>query len=93
MFVADVITAPALTPLLAAARQAGCKTQTGGGMFDAVARLMGSQADYGIRVGARADFLFTDAEDAAGLVAGGALKRSVMLAGSMIAGEHCRASD
>lgn len=40
MFVADVITLPALTPLLAAAHQAGCKTQTGNGMFDAVARLM-----------------------------------------------------
>ena len=40
MFVADVITAPAVTPLLAAARQAGCHTATGGAMFDAVARLM-----------------------------------------------------
>ena len=40
MFVADVITAPAVTPLLAAARQAGCHTASGGAMFDAVARLM-----------------------------------------------------
>lgn len=40
MFVAEVITAPAMTPLLAAARQAGCNTATGGCMFDAVARLM-----------------------------------------------------
>ena len=40
VFVADVITAPAVTPLLAAAHQTGCNTATGGAMFDAVARLM-----------------------------------------------------
>ena len=40
MFVGDVITVPEVTPLLAAARVAGCATQTGAGMFDAVARLM-----------------------------------------------------
>ncbi|MEO8752185.1 MAG: shikimate dehydrogenase [Casimicrobiaceae bacterium] len=40
MFVGDVITAPAVTPLLEAARQIGCATQTGGGMFAAVSALM-----------------------------------------------------
>ncbi len=50
------------------------------------ARLMGIAADYGIRVGARADLLITDGEDAAGLVAGGALARMVMVAGKVVAG-------
>lgn len=40
MFVGDVITVPEITPLLAAARAAGCTTQTGVGMFEAVSRLM-----------------------------------------------------
>lgn len=40
MFVADVITAPAVTPLVQAARDLGCKTQVGGGMFAAVCDLM-----------------------------------------------------
>ena len=40
MFVADVITAPAVTPLLEAARRIGCQTQVGGGMFAAVSELM-----------------------------------------------------
>jgi len=40
MFVGDVITAPAVTPLLEAARAAGCATQVGGGMFAAVAALI-----------------------------------------------------
>jgi shikimate dehydrogenase len=40
MFVADVITAPAVTPLIEAARRLGCKTQVGGGMFAAVRDLM-----------------------------------------------------
>lgn len=40
MFVADVITVPEVTPLLQAARGAGCGTQTGVGMFAAVAQLM-----------------------------------------------------
>ena len=40
MFVGDVITVPEITPLLAAARAAGCATQTGVGMFNAVSRLM-----------------------------------------------------
>lgn len=33
MFVGDVVTAPAVTPLIEAARRAGCTTQTGIGMF------------------------------------------------------------
>jgi shikimate dehydrogenase len=40
MFVADVITAPAVTPLLDVARAKGCGTQTGGGMFAGVSALM-----------------------------------------------------
>jgi shikimate dehydrogenase len=40
MFVADVITAPAVTPLVEAARRLGCGTQVGGGMFAAVRDLM-----------------------------------------------------
>ncbi len=40
MFVADVITQPEVTPLLAAARAAGCRTQTGVDMFHAVLALM-----------------------------------------------------
>jgi shikimate dehydrogenase len=39
-FVADVITAPAVTPLLAAARRLGCGTQTGVGMYEAQVELM-----------------------------------------------------
>ena len=34
-FVADVITMPAVTPLLAAAQQKGCRTQNGVEMFEA----------------------------------------------------------
>lgn len=40
MFVGDVITAPAVTPLLEAARRLGCPTQVGAGMFAAVRELM-----------------------------------------------------
>jgi shikimate 5-dehydrogenase len=40
MFVGDVITAPAITPLIAAARRVGCRTQVGGGMFVEVMKLM-----------------------------------------------------
>ena len=40
MFVADVITAPEVTPLLEAARALGCGTQTGVGMFTAQVELM-----------------------------------------------------
>jgi shikimate dehydrogenase len=40
MFVGDVITAPAVTPMLLAARAMGCGTQTGADMFAAVRDLM-----------------------------------------------------
>ena len=40
MFVGDVITVPEVSPLLAAARKAGCGTQTGVGMFRQVLELM-----------------------------------------------------
>ena len=40
MFVADVITRPAVTPLLEAARRIGCRTQVGAGMFEGVSALM-----------------------------------------------------
>ncbi len=40
MFVADVITAPEVTPMLEAARRLGCRTQTGIGMFNGVAERM-----------------------------------------------------
>ena len=40
MFVGDVITAPAVTPLIEAARRAGCAAQVGGGMFAEVLKLM-----------------------------------------------------
>ena len=39
-FVGDVITKPAVSPLIAAARQAGCGTSTGGDMFAAVSGLI-----------------------------------------------------
>ena len=35
MFVADIITMPLLTPLLAAAQAKGCRTQNGQDMFNA----------------------------------------------------------
>jgi shikimate dehydrogenase len=40
MFVGDVITAPAVTPLIEVARGIGCRTQVGTGMFAEVAELM-----------------------------------------------------
>jgi shikimate dehydrogenase len=40
MFVGDVITAPEITPLLQAARNAGCRTATGVEMFRIVQQLM-----------------------------------------------------
>ena len=40
MFVGDVITSPEVTPLLAAARRAGCGTTTGVDMFNAALALM-----------------------------------------------------
>ena len=39
-FVGDVVTVPAVTPLLEAARGRGCATMTGLGMFDAVCERM-----------------------------------------------------
>lgn len=39
-FVSDVVTRPAVTPLIAAARAAGCGTMTGTAMFDAQAVLL-----------------------------------------------------
>ena len=39
-FVGDVVTRPAVPPLVDAARRAGCRTSTGGDMFDAVAVLI-----------------------------------------------------
>lgn len=50
------------------------------------ARLLGVDGDYGLRENARADFLITDAEDIADLVAGGALQRTVMVGGRIVAG-------
>ena len=51
----------------------------------APARLLGLD-DYGLREGARADLLITDAEDAADLVAGGALARTVLINGRVVSG-------
>lgn len=39
-FVADVVTRPAIPPLIAASRAAGCRTMPGSGMFDAQAVLL-----------------------------------------------------
>ena len=39
-FVADVVTRPAVPPLIAAARAAGCKTMAGIGMFNAQSELL-----------------------------------------------------
>jgi cytosine/creatinine deaminase len=50
------------------------------------ARLMGLAADYGLREGARADLLITDAADCADLVAGGALSRVVLFGGKLVSG-------
>jgi cytosine deaminase len=52
----------------------------------APARLLGIDEDYGVRVGARADLLITDAADPGELVAGGALSRTVLVAGRHVAG-------
>jgi shikimate dehydrogenase len=52
MFVGDVITAPAITPLIEAARRLGCKTQVGGGMFVAVSELV---VDFLLAAGALRD--------------------------------------
>jgi cytosine deaminase len=42
--------------------------------------------DYGLREGARADLLITEAEDAADLVAGGSMSRTVLVNGRVVAG-------
>lgn len=52
----------------------------------APARLMGIAGDYGIRHGARADLLISDAEDVADLIATGPLDRAVMVGGRIVAG-------
>jgi shikimate dehydrogenase len=40
MFVGDVVTRPAVSPLIEEARRRGCRTQTGGGMFAVVGELL-----------------------------------------------------
>jgi len=50
------------------------------------ARLLGLEHDYGIRAGARADLLITDAADPADLVASGPLARTVLVNGRVVAG-------
>ena len=50
------------------------------------AGILGLGNDWGIRAGARADLLITDAEDADDLVASGAANRTVMVAGRVVAG-------
>ncbi len=50
------------------------------------ARLLGFGEDYGIRIGARADLLVTEAVDPADLVASGPLARTVLVAGRVVAG-------
>lgn len=52
-FVGDVITAPEITPLLAAARSLGCRTQTGIGMVTAAVELMLDFFGAGEATGAR----------------------------------------
>lgn len=52
----------------------------------APAKLMGLEADYGVRVGARADLLITKAQDAPDLVASGPLARTVLVNGHVVAG-------
>ena len=51
----------------------------------APAKLLGFE-DYGVRVGARADLLISDAADAADLMASGPLKRCVLVNGRVVAG-------
>lgn len=49
------------------------------------AGLMGLGADYGLKIGARADLLITDTEDAERLVAGGADRMIVVARGRPVA--------
>jgi cytosine deaminase len=53
----------------------------------APARLLGFGEDYGIRPGARADLLVTEAADPADLVASGPLARTVLVNGRVVAGQ------
>jgi cytosine deaminase len=61
-----------------------------GRAFDMVstvpAAIMGLDADWGIKVGARADLLITEAQDIDELVAAGPLQRTVMVGGNLVAG-------
>jgi cytosine/creatinine deaminase len=61
-----------------------------GTAFDMVsavpAAIIGLGEDWGIRPGARADLLITDAEDVDDLVATGATNRTVLVAGRVVAG-------
>jgi cytosine deaminase len=50
------------------------------------AGILGLGNDWGLRAGARADLLITDAEDADDLVASGATNRTVVVAGRVVAG-------
>jgi cytosine deaminase len=52
----------------------------------APAAILGLGADWGIRVGARADLLIADAEDVDDLVATGATNRAVLVGGRLVAG-------
>ncbi len=52
----------------------------------APAALMGLDSDWGVHVGARADLLITDAEDAEDLVTSGSLSRTVLIGGEVVAG-------
>ena len=52
----------------------------------APARLLGFGEEYGIRVGARADLLVTDAADPADLIASGPLARTVLVNGRVVDG-------
>jgi cytosine deaminase len=58
--------------------------------FDMVAgtpaSIIGLGSDWGIRKGARADLLITDADDAEDLVATGSTHRAVLVAGRLVAG-------
>jgi cytosine deaminase len=62
-----------------------------GNAFDLVtsspATIMGLEREWGIKPGARADFLITDAEDQEDLVASGALDRLVMVGGRVVSGQ------
>lgn len=61
-----------------------------GAAFDLVsaepAQILMLDNTYGIRPGARADLLITDAQDSADLVASGAMQRTVLVAGRVVAG-------